>query len=196
MTDGVQLLKISDKVLDGFFENQKVLSGAVGFQRDGDILFTLLLPYGKTMQLKFEDGYWVRWDLPIYQYAFIDNRIFFTKATGELQELHYKDADADTTAIEWSFESHILDLGGKMANQLKRFSMLQLTGDAENPVTVEVFKDLDIESDTPTTTEVLNARDSLQPVRIPINRMARRLKFRVSGTGAVILQGLKLEILK
>lgn len=195
MTDGVELIKISDNVLDGFFENHKILTGAVGFQRDGDILFSLALPYGQTMQFKYEDKYWVRWDLPLYQFSLIDNRLFFVDATAELKELHWNDTEAENAETQWLFESHIIDLGGKLANTKKRFSKLEFTGDAENPMTLEIFTDFDAEGETPTDTKVFNSRDSLIPVKVPINKRGRRLKFRIRGTGAVILQGLKLEIM-
>ena len=61
---------------------------------------------------------------------------------------------------------------------------------------VEQLKEEVFDADNPETalsTMMFNARDSLRPVRIPINRRMRRATFRVSGNGPVKIQGLRLE---
>ena len=56
---------------------------------------------------------------------------------------------------------------------------------------LEVFKD----DEEASITQTLEARENLIPVRVPINRIARRLRFRLSGTGPVKIQGIRLGIM-
>ena len=58
-------------------------------------------------------------------------------------------------------------------------------------MTLEVFKDNEVD---PVAAETFSARESLIPIRVPINRIARRLRFRLSGMGPVKIQGMRVGI--
>ena len=141
MTDASQVVEISDIILDGYFRNRKAISAGVVFFKDNNILFTVTLKDADDTetdyQFKREDGYWTRWDLDFRQAASIieDNEatlVLIADGTGQLKQL-----DWNSTAInddtEWTWESHAIDMEeARLANDLKRFSMLQFTGDTEN----------------------------------------------------------------
>ena len=203
VTDASQVVEISDIILDGYFRNRKAISAGVVFFKDNNILFTVTLKDADDTetdyQFKREDGYWTRWDLDFRQAASIieDNEatlVLIADGTGQLKQL-----DWNSTAInddtEWTWESHAIDMEeARLANDLKRFSMLQFTGDTENEMTLTTYKDDEI---TPLSAITFNSRaSSLKPVRVPINRIARRLRFRLEGTGRCKIQGLRLEIIK
>ena len=75
VTDASRVIRVSETVLDDFFQDKKVVRGAVAFFKDGDILYAVTLEDGdgntEDVQFKREDGYWVRWNLPFMQSASI-----------------------------------------------------------------------------------------------------------------------------
>ena len=203
VTDASQVVEISDIILDGYFRDRKAVRGGVVFFKDNNILFTVTLKDKDDnevdYQFKREDGYWTRWNLDFRQADSIveDNeatRVLVADDTGQLKRLDWNSTDINEDT-EWLFESHSIDLEVyKIANDLKRFSMLQFTGDTDNEMTLTAFKD---DETTPVLSINFNSRaSSLKPVRVPINRFARRLRFRLQGTGRCKIQGLKLEIIK
>ena len=58
-------------------------------------------------------------------------------------------------------------------------------------MTLEVFKDNEVD---PVAAETFSARESLILIRVPINRIALRLRFRLSGMGPVKIQGMRVGI--
>ena len=112
--------------------------------------------------------------------------------TGQLKELNWNSTEGADDA-DWHWESNIISgLREGVANKFKRFRKLEWTGQADGDVTLKVFNADD--PDTALSTKTFDSRDSLRPVRVPINRSMCRMIFRVSGTGTVKLQGLRLEM--
>ena len=201
VTDASSVKPLSDPTLNRIFKDGKLLTGSLVFLQDGDILFDFETPDGH-FQYKLEDGAWARWTgINIVQAATIIEEVnnqdcatvvLMADGTGVLKELNWNSTEGAENA-DWHWESNIISgLRDGVANKFKRFRELEWTGQADGDITLEVFNADDL--DTALSTKTFDSRDSLRPVRIPINRKMRRMIFRVSGTGAVKLQGLRLEM--
>ena len=201
VTDASSVKPLSDPTLNRIFKDKKLLTGSVVFLQDGDILYDFKTPDGRY-QYKLEDGAWARWTgINIVQAATIIEKVsdvdqatlvLIADGTGQLKELNWNSIEGADDA-DWHWESNIISgLREGVANKFKRFRELEFTGQADSDVTLEVFSADDL--DTALSTVEFDSRDSLRPVRIPINRKMRRMVFRVSGTGTVKLQGLRLEM--
>lgn len=201
ITDASQVIRASETVLDDFFQNKKVVRGAVAFFKDGDILYAVTLEDrdGNTedVQFKREDGYWVRWNVPFMQSASIieANRatlVLVADGTGRLKRLDWNSTANEEKDVAWSWTSQFLDEPGPgLANRRKRYSQFQWTGEAENAMTLQVWKDNEVD---PAVEKTFESRANLIPVRVPINRIARRLRFKLSGTGPVKIQGMRVVV--
>ena len=201
VTNASDVQAVSEPILNKVFKDKQLLTGSVAFLQDGDILYDFKTLDGRY-QYKLEDGAWARWaDIDIVQVATIIERVndqdcatvvLIADGTGVLKELNWNSTEGAADA-DWRWESNIISgLSQGVANKFKRFRELEWTGQADGDVTLEVFN-----ADDPAaalSTKVFNARESLRPVRVPINRKMRRMVFRVSGTGIVKLQGLRLEM--
>ena len=203
VTDASQVIRASETVLDDFFRDKRVVRGAVAFFKDDDILYAVTLEDrdGSTedIQFKREDGYWVRWNLPFMQSASIieANRettlVLVADGTGRLKRLDWNSTVNEAEDVAWSWTSQFLDEPGPgLANRRKRYSQFQFTGAADNAMKLQVWKDNEGE---PVMEKTFSSRENLIPVRVPINRIARRLRFRLSGTGRVKVQGLRVEMM-
>ncbi len=192
---------VSDPSLNRIFKDKNLLSGGVIFLQDGDVLYEFETATERSVY-KLEDGAWTRWsDLDIHQVATIIEEVngvdqatlvLIADGTGQLKELNWNTLDGQDDA-DWHWESNIISgLRQGVGNKFKRFRELEWTGQADGDITLEVF-----DADNPTTalsTMMFNTRESLRPVRVPINRRMRRMTFRVSGTGPATIQGLRLEM--
>ena len=203
VTDASQVIRVSETVLDDFFQDREVVRGAVVFFKDGDVLYSVSLKDsgGNTedVQFKREDAYWVRWNLPFMQSATIveDNRatlVLVADGTGQLKRLDWNStANEGETDVAWSWTSQFLDEPGPgLANRRKRYSQFQFTGEADNEMRLQVWKDNEVD---PAVEKTFKSRANLIPVRVPINRIARRLRFKLSGTGPVKIQGMRVVVM-
>ena len=202
LTDASQVIRASETVLDDFFQDKKVVRGAVAFFKDGDILYAVTLEDSKgdtqDVQFKREDAYWVRWNLPFMQSASIieANRatlVLVADGTGLLKRLDWNATVNEAEDVPWSWTSQFLDEPGPgLANQRKRYSQFQFTGEAENAMKLQVWKDNEV---APAVEKTFTSRANLIPVRVPINRIARRCRFKLSGTGPVKIQGMKVVVI-
>ena len=201
VTDASSVQSLSEPTLNRIFKDRKLLTGSVVFLQDGDILFDFKTPTDR-FQYKLEDSAWARWTgIDIIQAATIIEKVsdvdqatlvLIADGTGQLKELNWNSTEGVDDA-DWHFESNIISgLSEGIANKFKRFRELEWTGQADSDVTLEVFNADDLV--TALSTIDFDSRDSLRPVRVPINRKMRRMVFRVSGTGTVKLQGLRLEM--
>ena len=201
VTDASQVIRASETVLDDFFQDKKVVRGAVAFFKDDDILYAVTLEdrdgNAEDIQFKREDGYWVRWNLPFMQSASIieANRatlVLVADGTGQLKRLDWNSTVNEAEDVAWSWTSQFLDEPGPgLANRRKRYSQFQFTGEADNAMKLQVWKDNEGE---PVMEKTFSSRENLIPVRVPINRVARRLRFRLSGTGRVKIQGMRVVV--
>ena len=191
ITDGSAVQMLSQLVLDEVFEDHKTKTGNVIFLRNNEILFSITQVDNDgdetISQYKLEDGQWIRFNLPFIQVADIVNDsetlIFIADGTERLKKLDWN-STAATDDLDWRFQTQILDFG---VDRLKRFVKLEFTGDATGDITLTLNPD---ERDA--ITKTFQARESLQPVRVPINRRARRLQWSIEGAGRVKIQGLKM----
>ena len=99
VTDASAVVRISELVLDDFFVDKKVVSGAVAFFKDGDVLYSVTLSdrdaNTQDYQFKREDGYWVRWSVPFMQSASLveDNEttlVLVADGSGQLKRLDWE----------------------------------------------------------------------------------------------------------
>ena len=150
-------------------------------------------------QFLLQDGRWLRWDLDFIQSASLiedgeATLVLVADGTGQTKEIKWNDLDT-AVDIEWHWESQPLDgVQPGLANRKKRFRELRFNGEADNDMTLEVWPD---ESDDAieVATDITARPDDLLDVRVPINRRGRRMRFKLSGTGPVKVQGLRLEML-
>ena len=202
LSGGSSANKVSAGVLDGLFENKRVRRGAAVLFKDGDILFSVgLSDIGSDtitdVQFKYDDGYWVRWEAPFVQGAsLVDGnvtRVFVADGTGQTKEIKWNETTPEDEITEWSWTSHFLDIEGAMEEKdTKRFKEFTFVGAAENEMKLETWVNDD--SEAPTEHAFVARSESLRSVRVPINRRARRLKFRLSGTGNCKIQGMAVKI--
>lgn len=194
LTSGAQIQMISDIALDAFFQDKKILDGSVMFFQDNDMLFSVHTE-NENLAFKFEDGAWSRWDnIKMIQTAQIvaDNETYelFINENNRIQRILWNDTETEDNA--WLFESQLLDFGGQTSNRRKRFSQLQLIANTEeDELTLETW----IDDETEPVTRTFTPRDDLYPSRVPIQRVGRRLRFRVSGNREITIQGLKLGVI-
>lgn len=201
ITDASQVIRASETVLDDFFQDKKVIRGAVAFFKDGDILYAVTLEDSngdtENVQFKREDGYWVRWNLPFMQSASIveGNKatlVLVADGTGQLKRLDWNSTANEEEDVAWSWTSQFLDEPGRgLANRRKRYSQFQFTSEADNAMMLQVWKDNEVD---PAVEKIFESRANLIPVRVPINRIARRLRFKLSGRGRVKIQGMRVVI--
>ena len=202
VTDASQVIRASETVLDDFFQDKKVVRGAVAFFKDGDILYAVTLEdsNGDTQDVQFkrEDGYWVRWNLPFMQSATIveGNKatlVLVADGTGQLKRLDWNSTANEEEDVAWSWTSQFLDEPGRgLANRRKRYSQFQFTGEAANAMRLQIWKDNEVD---PAVEKTFESRANLIPVRVPINRIARRLRFKLSGRGRVKIQGMRVVVM-
>ena len=192
-TDASAAIRLSDIVLDDFFKNKTVRRGGVIFFKDNDILFSV-----NDEQFKFEDKYWTRWTFPFQQSTSItqnkNTNVFVADNTGRLKKIDWNNT-ISTQDLNWMWASNWLDgteNNAKLEKMRKRFSEFTFTGSAEGEITLKTW----VNNDTgePTTYTFEARPESLLPVRVPINRIGRRLKFEISGIGSCKIQGIGLKI--
>lgn len=194
-TDGSTALKLSDVVLDAFFNDKTLERGGVIFFKDNDILFSV-----DDDQFKMEDKYWTRWTFPFIQSASIlQNKrtlVLVADGTGILKEIDWNKTESEEEDLAWQWTSNFLDGAQnhpKLEKTRKRFSEFTFTGSADNELTLKTWVDDD--GTDPTLHTFASRPDSLRPVRVPINRRGRRIKFQLSGTGDCKIQGIGLKII-
>lgn len=196
-TDGSTALKLSDVVLDAFFNDKTLERGGVIFFKDNDILFNVSTD-AEDVQFKMEDKYWTRWAFPFKQSVSIlqnkNTRVLVVDDTGRLKQIDWN-STASSENVSWHWTSNFLDGADnypKLEKTRKRFAEFTFTGSAENELTLKTWVDDD--ETEPIIHTFASRSDSLRPVRVPINRRGRRIKFQLSGTGDCKIQGIGLRI--
>lgn len=202
ITDASSVVRASETILDDFFINKKVIRGAVAFFKDGDVLFAIAVKDDEDnvteYQFKIEDEYWVRWNIAFQQSASVveDNEatlVLVADNSGQLKSIDWNSDVNEDTETPWLYKSQLIDgSAAAVKNRRKRFSQFQFTGEATGDMIFKVYKENEVE---PTFTKTFQSRDSLIPVKVPINRIARRLRFELTGIGPVKIQGFRLDMI-
>ena len=106
---------------------------------------------------------------------------------------YYTGGTAITEAIPWSWESQQLDWNAQgLGSEMKQFKELEIDGAADSDITITFYVDnLPSSSETVTLTRMADERFDHRRVRIA--RRGFALRFKIEGTGDVLLRGLKVR---
>ena len=195
LTDASSVEFISDEALDGFFDAKVVKHGSVVFIQDNTILFFVgLQPVGKTeitdQIFLFDDRYWVRWaGERVRQLAAIGDRLYMA-GDSVLKAIEWYAGENTDPDLPWAWESNLIHGQASGAGNLtKRFAELLLSAAEGTRITLKTWVDT---QQRPTEREI-TTRDDFYFQRIPIERIGKRLRFRLEGKGPVEIRGIQIE---
>lgn len=197
VTDGVEVVKVSPGVLDGYFEGKQAVDGAVQVIGDGDELW--VVRFGDGSQTQFlrssKGGWFVAAGLEVHQSVRVsavdgegntDEEVLFADGSDVVKEIDWLDVHSDNDA-EWFWESQELDWEAQgQGESVKTFKWLEIASSLEHDVTVRFEVDGDVFE------EQVSLVPGFRPVRVPIRRRGIKFRFRVFGRGAVHLRGLRV----
>lgn len=195
LTDASSVEFVSDEALDGFFDAQVVEHGSVVFLQDNAILFFVSLrPVGKPeitdYIFAFDDRHWVRWSGErVGQIAVLGGK-FYAGGGSILQEIEWYAGESTDPNLAWAWESNFIHGQESGAGNLtKRFAELLLSAAEGTQITLKTWID---NQKRPTEREIIT-RDDFYFQRIPIERIGKRLRFRLEGKGPVEIRGMQIE---
>ena len=198
LTDAAGVEYISKLSLDKFFRNKRARRGTMLFFSDDTFLFSVgLQPVdgeGITDYLfRYEDGYWSRWaETDIKQVVSVGadwTRYWLTSGAGELIELEWNEENTDTE-LPFHWESnYITGRRAGVQNEMKLFNAFCISAASGTEFVLKTW----VENDEQPTEVSFTSRDDNYLQKIPIQRYGRRLKFRLEGTGQVLIRGIQLE---
>ena len=195
VTDAATVELVGDESLDGFFNAKTVVHGSVAFFVDNTILFFVgLQTIGETEitdnLFLFDDRYWVRWSgETITQFASIEGQIYVA-AGAVLRKVQLDEGENTDADLPWAWESNLIHGQEQgVGNITKRFTELLLSAAGGTRITLKTWVDM---QQNPTQQEI-TTRDDLYFQRIPIERIGKRLRFRLEGKGPVEIRGLQIE---
>lgn len=193
LTDGVSIQKQSTVMLDGFFENNPAVDGAVALLPDNDVLFSVRFTSGARFQFfQSARGGYFRWlGANAVQFATLDDGgVLFADSTSmAVRTLDFTGAvDAD---MAWFWFSQVIDFKEQgYGEALKVFKWLEVSSGHSGSGTLQVIVDGVSEA---AVREFSFRGDAQRPVRIPILRRGERIQFRVSGVGDCNIRYLRLR---
>ena len=195
LTDASSVEFISDEALDGFFDAQVVKRGSVVFLQDNAILFFVSLQPVDKKEITdyifaFDDRHWVRWSgEPVGQIAVLGGK-FYAGGGTVLQEIEWYAGESTDPELAWAWESNFIHGQESGAGNLtKRFAELLLSAAEGTRITLKTWVD---NQKRPTEQKIIT-RDDLYFQRIPIERIGKRLRFRLEGKGPVEIRGIQIE---
>ena len=199
LTDAAEVQYISKLALDKFFKNKRARRGTMLFFSDDTFLFSVgLQPVNggdvTDYLFRYEDGYWSRWaETDIEQVVSVGDdwtRYWLTDGEGELIELEWNEKNTDAI-LDWWWESNwITGRQAGVQNEEKQFDEFQIS--ADNGVAMRLKTWIEHQEE-PTIVEFTSRETDLYNQKIPIQRIGRRLKFRLEGTGPVTIRGMQIE---
>ena len=106
---------------------------------------------------------------------------------------YYTGGTAITEAIPWSWESQQLDWNARgLGSEMKQFKELEIDGAADSDITITFYVD-NRPSSSETVTLNRMADERFDHRRVRIARRGFALRFKIEGTGDVLLRGLKVR---
>lgn len=188
VTDGVQVQKLSSPMLDGFFEVEDIIDGAVVLLPTNDILWSCVLADRSHVQfLQSVQGGWFSWTGADVLQAVSARGIVLFSDGERLKSLEYLEENT-AEDVEWLWESQELDFGEDgFGESLKTWKWLEVSASHEGEGTFTYWLD-----DGDAVAETFTFRTGPRPFRIPINRIGIRFRFRVSGTGPCVIREFRL----
>lgn len=196
LTDATDSTFTSNLILDRFFEHNLISRGSILFVSANAVLFSVK-GFDDEFTFLWEKGFWTRWEVHahIEQFARGDTLINSTRNYmadgGTLKHLDWYGAvENDDEDLDWQWESNwISGRRGGIQNISKQFQELLITADGGSEVKLETWTN----KETTPRERIFTTRDDDYFQRVPIQRYAERLKFRLSGTGPVRIRGLQIE---
>ena len=106
---------------------------------------------------------------------------------------NYTGGTAITEPIPWSWESQQLDWNAQgLGSEMKQFKELEIDGAADSDITITFYVD-NLPSSSETVTLNRMADERFDHRRVRIARRGFALRFKIEGTGDVLLRGLKVR---
>ena len=198
-TDASTVEYLSDMSLDTFFKSKRARRGIVLFFSDNTFLFSVgLQPVeGGDVEdyiFRYEKGFWTRWaDQSIVQATVSGedwSQYWIAPEDGaRIQELEWNEENNDDE-LEWSFTSNWIS--GRRAgvqNIAKQFQEFLISAQGGTEMMLETWTNKDSEP----RIRMFTSRDDTYYQRIPIQRYAELLRFRLSGVGPLQIRGIQIE---
>ena len=205
LTDAADVQSLSDEALDEFFDAKMVQRGAVCFCTDSTIIFFTQLQSSTGGEATdsfflFDNRHWVRWSgETAHQFASNAGR-FYVAGNAKLKEIQCpaergfqesepKRENTDPN-LPWTWESNLIhgqEVGA--GNTPKRFAELLVSAAEGTRITLKTW----VDTQQKPTERDFKTRDDLYFQRIPIERIGKRLRFRLEGKGPVTIRGLQIE---
>ena len=195
LTDAAGVESLSDESLDEFFDAKVVQRGSVLFFEDSTIIFFVRLQPiagGEATDsfFLFDNRYWVRWSGETAEQFASNAGRFYVAGNAELKEIQWHEGENTNPDLRWLWESNLVhgqEVGA--GNITKRFAELLVSAAEGTRITLKTRVDTQKES----TERDFKTRDDLHFQRIPIERIGKRLRFRLEGKGPVTIRGVQIE---
>ena len=146
----------------------------------------------KQSYFLFDDRHWTKWSAAnVLQFATIDGQVYIA-GSDRLHRIKWEEGDNTDTALDWAYESNLIDGDAfGIQSDLKRFTELYINAAAGSRIVLKTWKD----DDEMPVKQTFTTRDSTDSnvQTVLIERIARRLRFRLEGVGPVTIRGLRLE---
>lgn len=205
LTDAAGVQSLSDQALNGFFDGREVQHGTVLFFEDDTILFFAELQAvadrsdsqwrNQSREVSrnfflFSDQHWVRWSgETVGQFVSVAGQ-HYVAGRDNLKAIEWRERDNTDANLPWAWESNLIhaqELGA--GNITKRFIELLVSAAEGARITLRTW----VDTQPRATERTFKTRDDLYFQRIPIERIGKRLRFRLEGKGPVTLRGLQIE---
>ena len=195
LTDASEVQFLSDEVLDGFFDAKTVEHGSVIFFDDNTILFFVRLKSMEGGELTdsfflLDDRHWIRWSGEAARQFASNAGRFYVAGGANLVQIQWREAENIDANLPWAWESNLIH-GQQhgVGNITKRFAELLLSAAEETAITLKTW----VDTQQNPIEHQFETRDDLYFQRIPIERIGKRFRFRLEGTGPVEIRGLQIE---
>ena len=184
ITDAATVELVSDESLDGFFTDREIRRGLVGFFVDNTLLF-----FADNDLFRFDDRHWVRWTgVGAKQVAAARGQIYLA-GTPTLRQMG-REIEHTDTELPWAWESNwIYGQADRRSGERKRFRELYLTAAAGTTMTLRTW----VDNSEQAVEQTFTTRDDLYYQRIPIERIGKRLRFRLEGKGPVEIRVMEVH---
>ena len=195
LTDASSVDSLSDEVLNGFFDAKVVQRGAVLFFEDDTMLFFVRLQSMDGREIAdsfflFDDRHWVRWSGETATQFASNAGQFYVAGAANLKQIQWQTGENMDVDLSWAWESNLIHGQAQgVSNTTKRFAELLVSAVEGIDITLKTW----VDTQRNPAERKFATRDDTYFQRIPIERIGKRLRFRLEGTGPVEIRGLQIE---
>ena len=195
VTDASSSQLVSDESLDKFFDAQEIRRGLVTFFTDNTLLFMVELQPtlggdAEEMMFVFDDKHWVRWTgETVQQFASVDGQVYLAGGDA-IRRIAWAEGENQDADLAWAYESNLIhgqEIG--LSNRNKRFRELYVSAADDTPATLKSW----VDNQTAPKERQFTTRDGFYPQQVRLERIGKRLRFRLEGTGPVTIRGLEVR---